>query len=63
MSDRRAPAAKITVTHRLYRLRARNTLRGFASIEITEIGLTIHDIAIHEKGSARWVDAFAGGIS
>jgi hypothetical protein len=29
-------------------------LVDFASIEIAEIGLTIHHIAIHEKGSARW---------
>jgi hypothetical protein len=32
----------------------RNTLRGFASIRISEINLTIHDVAIHEKGESRW---------
>jgi hypothetical protein len=63
MSDCRAPGAKITMTCRVYRAWARNMLRDFASIEIIEIGLTIHDIAIHEKGGARWVNAFAGGIS
>jgi hypothetical protein len=30
-------------------------LRGFAEIRINELCLTIRDIAIHEKGSARWV--------
>jgi hypothetical protein len=47
-------SGKLTVTcegfHPLYR----NTLRGFASITIHELKLTIHDIAIHEKNESRW---------
>lgn len=32
----------------------RHTLRGFATIRIAELRLTIRDIAIHQKGDARW---------
>jgi hypothetical protein len=32
----------------------RNTLRGFARVEIAELKLEIGDIAVHEKGAARW---------
>jgi hypothetical protein len=32
----------------------KNTLVGFCSIKIEEIKLTIHDIALHRKGAARW---------
>ena len=55
-------AAEFTGNCRLFRPWAKNTLVGFASIEIAEIGLTIHDVAIHEKGRTRWArimrDAF-----
>jgi hypothetical protein len=32
----------------------RNTLRGLAEIELSDLGLKIKDIALHEKNSARW---------
>jgi hypothetical protein len=32
----------------------KNTLCGFASIRTAEIGLTIYDVAVHQKGSTRW---------
>jgi hypothetical protein len=32
----------------------RNTLVGFAEIHIAELGLSMKDIAIHEKGGSRW---------
>jgi hypothetical protein len=32
----------------------RNTLRGFAQIEIKELRLKIHDVAVHEKDGRRW---------
>jgi hypothetical protein len=33
---------------------ARNTLVGFAHIEIAELRLVIHDVALHKKGESRW---------
>ena len=32
----------------------KNTLRGFADIRIRELRLVIRDVALHEKGEARW---------
>lgn len=32
----------------------RNTLQGFCTIRIAEMRLTIHDIAVHQKGAERW---------
>ena len=32
----------------------KGTLVGFADIVIRELKLTIHDVALHEKGSSRW---------
>jgi hypothetical protein len=48
------PAGKLTVTCESFRPLVRNTLRGFAEITIAELRLKVHDIAIHEKGEARW---------
>jgi hypothetical protein len=45
----------LTISCRGFRPLCRNTLRGFAEIRIDELCLTIRDIAIHERGSARWV--------
>jgi hypothetical protein len=47
-------AGKFNIICRLFRPCARNTLCGFAAIEIAEVGLTIYDVAIHQKGSAHW---------
>jgi hypothetical protein len=32
----------------------RNTLHGFASVFIQEIGLRIRDLSIHQKNTSRW---------
>jgi hypothetical protein len=45
---------KTTITCDDWRALRRNTLRGFASIKITELHLTIRDVAVHEKGERRW---------
>jgi hypothetical protein len=45
---------KCTITCVEFRPLSRNTLRGFAVIRIEELRLTIRDVAIHEKNSARW---------
>jgi hypothetical protein len=45
---------KLTVTCTAWRPLRRNTLTGFATVEIPEMRLIIHDIAIHQKGEARW---------
>ncbi len=34
----------------------RNTLQGFASVELAELGLVIPGFAIHKKGKNRWVE-------
>jgi hypothetical protein len=39
---------------RKFRPFARNTLLGFAEIEIKDIGLTVRDVALHQKGDSRW---------
>jgi hypothetical protein len=45
---------KTTLVCTEWRPLVRNTLRGFAQIEIKELRLKIHDIAIHEKDGRRW---------
>jgi hypothetical protein len=46
--------SKLTVVCSDFRRWHRNTLRGFAVIEIAEMKLEIRDVAIHAKGDARW---------
>jgi hypothetical protein len=48
------PTGKLTVTCGGFNPRVRNTLRGFAEITVAEMRLTIHDVAIHQKGASRW---------
>jgi hypothetical protein len=48
------PAGKLTVICESFHPLLRNTLRGFAEITIAEMRLTIRDVAIHQKGEARW---------
>ena len=48
------PAGKLRVTCESFRPLVRNTLRGFAEITISEMRLKIRDVAIHQKGDARW---------
>jgi hypothetical protein len=33
----------------------RNTLFGFAAVRVEAVGLTISDIAVHQKNESRWV--------
>ena len=46
--------SKLTITCSEFRPFHRNTLRGFAEIEIAELQLTIKDVAVHAKDGARW---------
>jgi hypothetical protein len=45
---------KHSVTCLDFRRIDRNTLCGFCTVRIDEIKLTIHDVALHRKGAARW---------
>jgi hypothetical protein len=45
---------KHTVRCRGFRALARNSLVGFASVEIVELKATIHDVALHRRGASRW---------
>jgi hypothetical protein len=45
---------KHTIRCRAFFPFARGTLVGFAHIHISELRLTIHDVALHRKGAARW---------
>jgi hypothetical protein len=49
---------KLTLLCTDFRPLHRNTLRGFARVKIAELKLEIGDIAIHEKGAARWAQPF-----
>ena len=42
------------ITCQDWRALQRNTLLGFATINIKELRLTIRDVAIHEKNGQRW---------
>jgi hypothetical protein len=46
---------KLTITCASWQPCRRNTLVGFASVGISELRLLIRDLAVHEKGSRRWV--------
>ena len=46
--------SKLTVTCTDFRTLQRNTLLGFATINIAEMKMTISDVAIHEKNGTRW---------
>jgi hypothetical protein len=48
-------AGKLTVTCDGFHPLKRNTLQGFVTISIAELRLTIRDVAIHQRGDARWV--------
>jgi len=46
--------SKLTVTCRNFKALRRNTLVGFVTVYIRELRLEIRDVAIHQKGEARW---------
>jgi hypothetical protein len=45
---------KLTVRCEDFRPFRRNTLHGFASVFLQEIGLRIRDLSIHQKNQSRW---------
>jgi hypothetical protein len=45
---------KHSITCLSFQPRKKNTLCGFADIQIPALHLTIHDVALHEKCGARW---------
>ena len=46
---------KLTITCTRFRKIGRNTLRGFATVGLPELHLTIRDVAIHEHSNgSRW---------
>ncbi len=47
-------ASRLTVTCEEFKPLLRNTLCGFATIRIAEMRMAIRDVAIHQKGAARW---------
>jgi hypothetical protein len=47
-------SGKLSVVCADWRPLHRNTLRGFARIRIAELDLTIHDVAVHQKGERTW---------
>jgi hypothetical protein len=47
---------KLTITCTDFRPLRRNTLRGFATVRIDELKLSLHDVAIHQHDNgSRWV--------
>jgi hypothetical protein len=46
--------SKMTITCEAFRPFRKNTLHGFASILIAELGLRIKDVTIFEKNGKRW---------
>jgi hypothetical protein len=45
---------KLTITCEDWRALRRNTLQGFATVLIVELGLKIHDVALHRRGDRTW---------
>jgi hypothetical protein len=45
---------KMTIKCTAFRPFHRNTLFGFAEIVISELGLKLKDVALHEKANSRW---------
>jgi hypothetical protein len=37
-----------------FRVHSKNTLQGFVTVRLTNIGLEIRDLALHEKNGDRW---------
>lgn len=38
-----------------FRAHSKNTLEGFATVRMTQIGLEIRDITVHSKDGKRWL--------
>jgi hypothetical protein len=50
----RAVTGKLSVMVADFKPVLKNTLRGFATIRISEMRLEVRDVAIHQKGDSRW---------
>jgi hypothetical protein len=48
-------SGKFNITVTDFRPLQKNTLRGFATIRISEMRLEIRDIAIHARDDSRWI--------
>lgn len=46
--------SKLTVAILDFKPLHKNTLVGFVSARVPEMCLTLHDIALHQKGDSRW---------
>jgi hypothetical protein len=53
-SDANGPRVKLTVVCNGWKPLRKNTLLGFARIQIAELDLRIHDVAVHAKGDRMW---------
>ena len=38
-----------------FRANEKNTLKGFLTVRLTNVGLEIRDLALHEKNGSRWL--------
>jgi hypothetical protein len=38
-----------------FRTHEKNTLKGFLTVRLTNVGLEIRDLALHEKNGSRWL--------
>ena len=45
---------KLTIECISFKPYRKNTLVGFATILVREMRLIVHDVALHERGDARW---------
>lgn len=53
-NDAHSPRGKLSIVCVDWRRLHKNTLCGFARIRIAELDLTIHDVAVHQKGDRLW---------
>jgi hypothetical protein len=45
---------KLTATLSEWKAVSKNTLKGFCTLHIAEMRLSIRDVAVHERGGKRW---------
>jgi hypothetical protein len=45
---------KLTITATSWRPLLKNTLRGFVTAHVAELGMSFLDVAIHQKGDRAW---------
>jgi hypothetical protein len=54
MTNFQDTARKLTITATAWKPLAKNTLRGFVSVHVGELALTLHDVAVHQKDGRMW---------